>query len=98
MELLDDVYELIRESIGFQDLPEGCAINGVKCLCEVNKDNVQGLMLLYCLLLKLAQSEDHVRGGTTSPESTLTFRENFFQDGLQSAQNNFGKDFASYGQ
>lgn len=98
VELLDDVYKLIRASIGFKDLPEGCAVNGVKYLCEVNKDNIQWLMLLYCLLLELMQSEDHVRGGTASPESTLTLRENFLRKGLQSVQDNLGKYFASYGQ
>ena len=96
MELLDDVYKLIRASIDFKDLPEGCAVNGVKCLCEVNKDNIQWLMLLCCLLLELAQREDHVRSGAASPESTLTLWENFLRNELQSVQDNLGKDFASY--
>ena len=98
MELLDEVYKLIRASLGFKDLPEGCAVNGVRYLCEVNKDNKQWLMLLCCLLLELVQSEYHVRGGTANPESTLTLRENFFRNELQSVQDNLGKDFAGYGQ
>ena len=55
-------------------------------------------MMLCYLLLKPAQSEGNVRGGTASPESTLTLRENFFQNELQSVQDNLGKDFASYDQ
>ena len=98
MELLDDADMLFRACIGFKDLPEGCALNGVKCLCEINKDNIQWLKLLCCLLVELAQSEDHVRSGTASPEATLTLRENFFRNELQSFQDNHGKDFASYGQ
>ena len=85
-------------SIDFKDLPKGCAVNGVKSLCKINKDNIQRLMLLCCLLLKLAQSEDHVRSGATLPESTLTLRENFFRNELQPVQDNLGKDFTSYGQ
>ena len=41
VELLDDVYKLIRLSIDFKDLPEGCAVNFIKCLCEINKDNIR---------------------------------------------------------
>ena len=32
MNLLDDVNKLARASIDFKDLPEGCTIDGVKCL------------------------------------------------------------------
>ena len=84
--------------IGFKDLPESNAVNGVKCLSEVNKDHIQWLMLLCCLPLELVQSEDQVRSGTASPESTLTLWENVFQNELQSVQDDLGEDFASYGQ
>ena len=85
MELLDDVNKLFMASINFKDLLKGCPVNGVKYLCEINKDNIQRLVLLCCLLLKLAQSEDHVRSRAAFPESTLTIRENFFQNELQRA-------------
>ena len=86
MELLDDVNKLFGASIDFKDLPKGCAVNGVQCLYGINKDNIQYLMLLCYLLLKLAQSEDHVRSGAALPESTLTLRGNVFRNEGQSWQ------------
>ena len=32
VELLDDINELVRASIGFKDLLEGCMVDDVKCL------------------------------------------------------------------
>ena len=82
MELFDDVYKLIRAFIDFKDLPEGCAVNGVKCLCGGQQRRHTMAVAICCLLLELAQSEDQVRSGTASPESTLSFRENFFRNDL----------------
>lgn len=42
MELLDDVYKLIRAFIGFKDLPEGCAVNGVNALVKSTKTTYNG--------------------------------------------------------
>ena len=62
-------------------MPETISVHRVKCLCEIDKNNVglQILVLLPARFLYLSGSKDHVGCTTTGVEPVLAFWEDLVQ-------------------
>ena len=53
-----------------QQQPHPNPPNSVKCICEVDKDNIQRPILLYALFLELSQVKDHVHYALVRTKAT----------------------------
>ena len=65
---------IIVASIFPQQLPPSSPPNGVKCVREVDKDNIQRSILLHALFLEFLQAEDYVYCATVRMKSAMRLR------------------------
>lgn len=64
MELSLDIKELLRHTEFLVNDPEGCSINSIEGLCEVNEYFLEVLAMLTMLFLYLLCNKNHVQSAS----------------------------------
>ena len=91
-------YNLMRDSIGLQDLPQGFAVDAIKCLLEVDEIDIQGHIPLDALLNDVAECKYVVDTSSAPSKTGLLFTEFVVNGIFYSVQDDSAKDFAGDGE
>ena len=79
MEGADDLYKTRWASELAEYRPECSSVHCVKCLGEIDEEQVEILVLLDTFFLELPDSKDHIHRAPLLSEATLTLRHNIIQ-------------------